>query len=53
MTLPHQCNDYVGHEIIRLIMVISASRVKRIILLCFGVVGLLAFVVMDEGYTGF
>ena len=46
MTLPHQCNDYVGHEIMRFIMVISASRVERIILLFFGVVGLLAFVVM-------
>ena len=46
MTLPHQCNDYDGHEIVWFIMVISASTVERIILLFFGVVGLLAFVVM-------
>jgi hypothetical protein len=44
MTLPHQCNDYDGHEIMRFIMVISASSVERIILLFFNVLGLLAFV---------
>ena len=46
MTLPHQCNDYDSHEIMKFVMVISVSRVEGIILLFFGVVGLLAFVVI-------
>ena len=50
MTLPHQCNDYDGHEIMRFIMVISVRRVESIILLFFDALGVIS--VRCYGYEG-
>ncbi len=46
MTLPHQCNDYDGHEIMRFIMVISARRVEEDCFVVFWCTWVTEFVVM-------
>ena len=54
MTLPHQCNDYDGHEIMRFIMVISVSRVEEdyfVVLWCCCVISVRCY--GYEGYQGF
>ena len=42
MTFPQQSKGYVGYGIIKFVMVISVTRDERVILLFFGVLGLLA-----------